>query len=110
MPSGSRLRVRAMLAAYRRTLAKTMQQSRSMNQVVQQAGLPWLKSPDQAVVWAVALGLAPDVERVLKRSAEDLASGTAPRGTYLPVWYATDGTSLSAEGGPGGDPAGVPED
>ena len=52
----------AMLAAYRRTLQKTMEQARSMNQVVQEANLSWLETPDQAVVWGVALGLQEDVE------------------------------------------------
>ena len=47
----------AMLAAYRRTLQKTMEQARSMEQVVAEAKLPWLETPDQAVVWGTALGL-----------------------------------------------------
>ena len=49
--------IRAMLAAYRRTLEKTMAQARSMQQVVDEAKLAWLETPDQAVVWGVALGL-----------------------------------------------------
>ena len=64
--------IRAMLAAYRRTLQKTMEQSRSMNQVVQNAGLSWIETPDQATVWGVALGLQSDVEAVIERSAEDV--------------------------------------
>ena len=38
-----------MLAAYRRTLQKTFEQARSMNQVVDSKVLPWLETPDQAV-------------------------------------------------------------
>ena len=37
--------IRAMLAAYRRTLQKTMAQARSMEQVVAEAGLDWLDTP-----------------------------------------------------------------
>ena len=64
--------IRAMLAAYRRTLQKTMAQARSMQQVVDEAGLPWLDTPDQAVVWGTALGLQHEIEGVLARSLEDV--------------------------------------
>ena len=64
--------IRAMLAAYRRTLQKTMAQARSMQQVVDEAGLDWLETPDQAVVWGTALGLQGEIEEVLKRSLEDV--------------------------------------
>ena len=57
--------IRAMLAAYRRTLQKTMEQARSMQQVVDEAGLDWLDTPDQAVVWGTALGLQGEIEEVL---------------------------------------------
>ena len=82
--------VRAMLAAYRRTLQKTMAQARSMQQVVDQAGLSWLDTPDQAVVWGTALGLQTDIERVLSRSLEDVqegrTTGTVP---YFPFCIRT---------------------
>jgi uncharacterized membrane protein YgcG len=99
--------IRAMLAAYRRTLKKTMDQARSMDQVVAESGLAWLETPDQAVVWGTALGLHAEIEGVLGRSLEDLQSGRATAGvTYLPTWYGT-----SAGGGPafagGGDFAGA---
>ncbi len=91
--------IRAMLAAYRRTLQKTMDQARSMDQVVNEARLDWIETPDQAMVWAVALGLQNDAEQVLQRSAEDVKAGrsgmTAP---WFPVWY---GTSQSFAGGAG---------
>ena len=67
--------IRAMLAAYRRTLQKTMAQARSMQQVVDEAGLAWLDTPDQAVVWGTALGLQADIEGVLSRSLEDVKEG-----------------------------------
>jgi uncharacterized membrane protein YgcG len=91
--------IRAMLAAYRRTLEKTMAQARSMQQVVDEAKLTWLETPDQAVVWGTALGLGATIEQVLKRSLEDVRSGAAqPHAVWFPVWY---GTSDGASGGGG---------
>jgi uncharacterized protein len=82
--------IRAMLAAYRRTLKKTMDGARSMDQVVAESGLTWLETPDQAVVWGTALGLQSEIEAVLGRSLEDVQSGRAAAGTtYLPSWYGT---------------------
>ena len=71
--------IRAMLEAYRRTLQKTMAQARSMQQVVDEAGLDWLDTPDQAVVWGTALGLQDEIEGVLERSLEDVKRGTDER-------------------------------
>jgi uncharacterized membrane protein YgcG len=95
--------IRAMLAAYRRTLQKTMAQARSMQQVVDEAGLAWLDTPDQAVVWGTALGLQGEIEGVLSRSLEDVnegrTSGTVP---YFPVWYQTSsGTPFMSSAGGG---------
>ena len=91
--------IRAMLAAYRRTLQKTMAEARSMDQVVDEAKLDWLETPDQAMVWAVALGLQHQAETVLERSAADLRKGTTTSTPWFPVWY---GTSQSFAGGGGG--------
>jgi hypothetical protein len=85
-----------MLAAYRRTLKKTMDQARSMDQVVAEAGLPWLETPDQAVVWATALGLHQEIEAVLGRSLDDERDGrVAPGGVWMPSWYGTSGSGSS---------------
>ena len=75
--------IRAMLAAYRRTLQKTMAQARSMQQVVDEAGLDWLDTPDQAVVWGTALGLQGEIEGVLSaqprgRQGRARTSGVVP--------------------------------
>ena len=75
----------AMLAAYRRTLQKTMEQARSMEQVVQEAKLDWLETPDQAVVWGIALGLQTDIEQVLERSAEDVQAGVTDLPPVVPA-------------------------
>ena len=95
--------IRAMLAAYRRTLKKTMEQARSMDQVVAEAGLDWLDTPDQAVVWGTALGLQEEIESVLERSLEDVKAGRATAGaTYLPAWYGTSGGGSFADASQGG--------
>jgi uncharacterized membrane protein YgcG len=94
--------IRAMLAAYRRTLQKTMAQARSMDQVVAEAGLAWLDTPDQAIVWGTALGLQGEIEGVLSRSLDDVREGrTATAGIvpYFPVWWqSSDGTPFASAG------------
>jgi uncharacterized membrane protein YgcG len=111
--------IRAMLAAYRRTLEKTMAQARSMDQVVKDSGLAWLDTPDQAVVWGTALGLQADIEAVLGRSLEDVREGrTATAGAvpYFPVWWqSSSGQSfasagaMSASGGSIFSDSGIPD-
>jgi hypothetical protein len=108
--------IRAMLAAYRRTLEKTMAQARSMEQVVAEAGLDWLDTPDQAVVWGTALGLQDEIEGVLSRSLEDVKRGaTAGALPYFPAWYLGSSgasfTSATASGSGGGlfSNSGVPD-
>ncbi|MDQ3493173.1 MAG: DUF2207 domain-containing protein [Chloroflexota bacterium] len=93
----------AMLAAYRRTLHKTMEQARSMDQVVTDARLPWLETPDQAAVWSVALGLQDDVQKVLERSIEDVGEGRASSGAvWAPAWYGGGVAGAGAGSGSGG--------
>ena len=92
--------IRAMLAAYRRTLQKTMAQARSMQQVVDEASLAWLDTPDQAVVWGTALGLQSEIEGVLSRSLEDVRHGqTGGYVPWFPIWYkGSGGTSFAGAG------------
>ncbi|MES2210248.1 MAG: TPM domain-containing protein [Chloroflexota bacterium] len=103
---------RAWLHAYRRTLSRTMEQARSMDQVVRESGFDWLQTPDQAIVWSVALGLAGQVEDVLKRTMAD-AEATGTRAGFMPVWYRSDdGTGFAAGGSGGGglfSSSGVPD-
>ncbi|MBA2717910.1 MAG: hypothetical protein H0U52_01530 [Chloroflexi bacterium] len=104
--------IRAMLAAYRRTLKKTMDQARSMDQVVAESGLSWLETPDQAVVWGTALGLHDEIEKVLERTMEDERDGRVAAGSaWMPMWYGTgaggsagmaDGDFAGARAGSGG--------
>jgi uncharacterized membrane protein YgcG len=93
--------VYAMLAAYRRTLQKTMEQARSMRQVVDEAKLEWLETPDQAVVWGTALGLQSDIENVLMRSAEDAQQGRTSN-AWFPVWYGSGYSSGGVSSGQAG--------
>jgi uncharacterized membrane protein YgcG len=90
--------IRAMLEAYRRTLEKTMAQARSMGEVAQASAIPLIEGPDDAVVWGVALGLQDEVEQVLQRSAEDLATGQA-RQLYMPGWYHAPGFAAARSSG-----------
>jgi len=95
--------VHAWLAAYRRTLERTLAGARSMDEVVTSHVLPWVETPDQAVVWGFALGLHHEVEDVLERSVE-LARESGQVGArtpWMPVWY-VPGTSGSFGGGGSG--------
>ncbi len=98
--------LRAMLEAYRRTLVRTMALSRSMDQVVQTSAIPLIESPDDAVVWGVALGLQTEVEQVLERTAQDVQSGVA-HGVYLPLWYASGSAGHGGTGGSWGAAPGL---
>ncbi len=99
--------LRAMLFAYRRTLAKTMEAARSMDEVVASAGLEWLETPDAAVVWGVALGLDRAVETVLERSIDDLRAGRTTT-AYVPSWYTSGTTGGAGIGSGSGRTAGLP--
>jgi uncharacterized membrane protein YgcG len=108
--------VRAMLAAYRRTLQKTMAQSRSMQQVVSESGLAWLDTPDQAIVWGTALGLQGEIEGVLSRSLEDVQQGrTSGMIPWFPIWYqgaggaALTGAGVAGSGGSLFSGSGIPD-
>jgi hypothetical protein len=91
--------VNAWLASYRRTLARQLEQSRTMDQVIASHAVPWLDTPDQAVVWGYALGLHEEVEDVLARTVE-VAGTRAGAGAYMPVWYLAAGGS-DGQGGSG---------
>ena len=99
--------VDAMLKAYRRTLEKTLQQARDMNQVVQNEEVRVLAdTPDKAVVWGIALGLHREVAEVLERSLADAREGaTTP--AYYPTWLGSgSGSSWSGASLGGGDGGG----
>ena len=72
-----------------------------MDVVVTPAGLSWVTTPDQAVVWGFALGLRTEIEALLGRTTNDrTAAGGGPAGSR-PAWYPV----TIAETGPSGAPA-----
>ena len=88
--------VDAMLKAYRRTLQKTMEQARSMEQVVADPTVRlFADTPDKAVVWGFALGLHDQVADVLRRNLEDQAKDPATAtGAYYPLWLGSTTSSF----------------
>lgn len=102
-PLGSMLR--AMLAAYKRTLAATMAMSRSMDEVAARKPLPWVDTPDGAMAWGVALGLNSEIDAVMHRTMEETSRTGRPTGWY-PMWWSTPqaagfGGGVGAAGGGG---------
>ena len=96
--------VDAMLKAFRRTLQKTMEQARSMEQVVADPTVKLLAdTPDRAVVWGFALGLHHEVAKVLERTLEDNARDpSTATGAYYPLWLGGSPSSSLDAGMAGG--------
>jgi hypothetical protein len=69
--------MRAQLAAYQRTLQASLGQASSLADVATASRLTWLETPDQTVVWAVALGLKSDVEAFLGRQPQQATESFA---------------------------------
>jgi hypothetical protein len=64
--------MKAQLAAYRRTLQASFAQATSIQDVASASRLSWLETPDQTVVWAVALGLQKELEALFRRMPRGL--------------------------------------
>lgn len=78
----------AMALAYRNTLKFEMAQSKTIDQAVQRttSRLPWITTPDELTVWAVALGLKHDIDKLIKDTfAEERTGG------WVPLWYVGSG-------------------
>ena len=103
--------VDAMLKAYRRTLQKTMDQARSMGEVIEQPEIAKLAdTPDKAVVWGMALGLHDEVAAVLARGLEEQKQATgSPVGAYYPLWLGSSPGSGWSGASMGELPGGVSE-
>ena len=101
--------VDAMLTAYRRTLQKTMEQSRTMGEVVQQPEVAKLAdTPDKAVVWGLALGLHDEVASLLARGLEERRAATgSTAGAYYPYWLGSSSSSGFSGTSAGDLPGGV---
>ena len=93
--------VDGMLKAYRRTLKLTLDQARSMEQVVADDTVRILAgTPDEAVVWGIALGLHKEVTRVLERSLQDRAAGGPHAASaWYPLWLGTSSPVASLASG-----------
>jgi hypothetical protein len=107
--------VDAMLKAYRRTLEKTLEQARSMAEVVTDPTVRVLAdTPDKAVVWGVALGLHEAVGQVLAREMADPQTRAAAQssGAYYPYWLGSSSGDSGGSVGSGGSlfsGSGVPD-
>ena len=104
MPSRTQLgaMLRAMLAAYQRTLQYTLARSQSMDQVVASRALPWVSTPDEAMAWGVAFGLNAEIDAVLQRSVEASSAAGRPYGWYPMWWIPVGGHAGGGFGGGGG--------
>jgi uncharacterized membrane protein YgcG len=94
-------RTLAMARAYRNTLRFEMQASKTVDEAVAktQQRLPWITTPDLLTVWAVALGLKDDVDKLIKETFETAQrTGTA---VWSPAWYTGSGgvSSMSSLSG-----------
>ena len=88
--------MKAQLAAYRRTLKATFETSPTLDDAVTATGLTWLETPDQALVWGVALGLRPEIEALLRRTTSGMDAGTIPSSAFLPRWIGRVTRAVSA--------------
>ena len=77
--------MKAQLAAYRRTLGITFDGAASLAGVVATRRMPWLDTPDQTLVWGVALGLRRNLEALMARTSAkaDAAGADAAGGLNL---------------------------
>jgi uncharacterized membrane protein YgcG len=109
MPSRTQLgaMLRAMLAAYKRTLQYTLAQSASMDEVVGRRALPWVTTPDAAMAWGVALGLNADIEAVLQRTVNQSVAAGRQTGWY-PLWFVGPAYGGGFGGGLGAGGGGTP--
>ena len=82
--------MKAQLAAYRRTLQASLAQATSIKDVASASRLSWLETPDQTIVWAVALGLQKELEAFFRREPE------GPSETFALSPIGADGSTAAA--------------
>jgi hypothetical protein len=80
-------RTLAMALAYRNTLKFEIGQAPTVTAAVEatKPRLPWITTPDLLTVWAVALGLNHEIDKLIKRTLE--TQGTTGTGVWTPLWY-----------------------
>jgi uncharacterized membrane protein YgcG len=93
----------AMLAAYRRTMERTLAEARSMAEVVEKRPLPWVTTPDETMAWGIAFGLDSEIEELMARSfgKRDDLQPKAP--VWHPSWWlvstrSSEGSLISSPG------------
>lgn len=81
----------AMALAYRNTLRHEMASSDTIDRAVQKTSsrLPWITTPDELTVWAVALGLNDEIDRLIKQTFAAAPQGGD--GAWAPAWFAGSG-------------------
>jgi uncharacterized membrane protein YgcG len=81
----------AMALAYRNTLRYEIARADTIDHAVAKTStrLPWITTPDELTVWAVALGLKNEVDGLIKQTFE--ASQAAGSPIWAPVWFSGGG-------------------
>jgi len=77
----------AMALAYRNTLRYELADTEDIHTAVEKTTpkLPWITTPDELTVWAVALGLKSEIDRVIKSTlAQQAQTGVSG---WSPLWY-----------------------
>ena len=81
----------AMALAYRNTLRYELADTEDIHTAVEKTTpkLPWITTPDELTVWAVALGLKAEIDRVIKSTlAQEAQTGASG---WSPLWYSGAG-------------------
>jgi len=81
----------AMALAYRNTLRYELADTKDIHRAVEKTTpkLPWIATPDELTVWAVALGLKGEIDRVIKSTlAQEAHTGVSG---WSPLWYSGAG-------------------
>jgi len=92
--------VLAMSLAYRNTLRYVLANAKTIQGAVEstKSRLPWITTPDVLTVWAVALGLNAEIDKLIQRTFE--TAGSTGTGIWAPLWFS--GGSLGAGSSFGG--------
>jgi uncharacterized membrane protein YgcG len=74
----------AMALAYRNTLRYEIRNAQTIGQAVEKTAsrLPWITTPDELTVWAVALGLKNEVDHLIRETFRQGAQGG-----WAPIWF-----------------------
>ena len=81
----------AMALAYRNTLRYELANTEDIHAAVEKttSRLPWITTPDELTVWAVALGLKDEIDRLIKSTlAQEARTGVTG---WSPLWYSGAG-------------------